>query len=76
MHMAQGDGGDGGRGGHLELHVQVLGLPALLHEPETEGLEVDLMLRLLDNLTQQSSRRPQVVILVGQQVLEHHGQKL
>jgi hypothetical protein len=34
------------------------------------------MLRLLDNLTQQSSRRPQVVILVGQQVLEHHGQKL
>lgn len=64
------------KGRHLELHVQVLGLLALLHEPETESLEVDLMLGLLDDLPEQGPRGPQVVIFVGQQVLEHHGQEL
>lgn len=83
-----GQGGDGQlKGGtsqgwgpgwpwHLELHVQVLWLPALLHKPEAEGLEVNLVLGLLDNLPEQGPRGPQVVVLVGQQVLEHHGQEL
>lgn len=39
---------------HLKFHFQVLGLLALLHEPQAESLEVDLMLGLLDDLSQQS----------------------
>lgn len=58
---------------HLKFHLQVLRLLALLHEPQAEGLEVDLVLGLLDDLPQQGPGGTEVVILVGQQVLEHHG---
>lgn len=34
------------------------------------------MLGLFDDLSQQSSRGTEVVVLIGQQVLEHHRQEL
>lgn len=43
-----------GRGWYLELHLCIQGLLPLLHETQAEGLEVDLMLCLFDDLPQQS----------------------
>ena len=61
---------------HLELQVYIDGLLPLLHQAQTEGLEVDLVLGLFDDLPQQSPRGSEVIVLVSQQVLEHHGKEL
>lgn len=61
---------------YLEFHLCIQGLLPFLHETQAEGLEVDLMLCLLDDLSQQSPRSSQVIVLGGQQVLEHHCQVL
>lgn len=53
-------------GPHLELHFGVLRLLPLLHESQAEGLEVDLVLGLLDDLPQESPGCSQIVIFVGQ----------
>lgn len=53
-------------GAHFKLHVSIRGLLPLLHEAQTERLEVDLMLGLLDDLSEQGTRCSQVIILVGQ----------
>lgn len=36
---------------HFKFHVSIRGLLPLLHEAQTERLEVDLMLGLLDDLS-------------------------
>lgn len=49
---------------HLKLHVYIGGLFSLLHEAQAKGLEVDLMLGLLDDLPQQGTRCSQIIIFV------------
>lgn len=61
---------------YFELHVHIGGLLSLLHQTQAKGLEVDLMLGLFDDLSEQGSGGTEVVILISQQVLEHHGQEL
>lgn len=39
---------------YLEFHLCIQGLLPLLHKTQTEGLEVDLMFCLFDDLPQQS----------------------
>jgi len=39
---------------YLEFHFCILGLLPFLHKTQAESLEVDLMFRLLDDLSQQS----------------------
>ena len=50
----------------FELHFHIGGLLSLLHQTQAERLEVDLVLGLLDNLSEQSSGGTQVVVFIGQ----------
>lgn len=64
------------RSAHFKLHFYISCLLSLLHEAQTKGLEVDLMFGLFNDFSKQGTGSTQVIVLVGQQVLEYHGQKL
>lgn len=53
------------------IQIHKLGLHPLLHQTQTEGRNVDIMLQWSHDLAQQSTDSSQVVIFICQQVLEN-----